>query len=59
MAFFDETFDGFGTDALLRLLRHRLDDFLDIFGRVVEILIDFLLLFRSEDRRAPAPGTII
>ncbi len=59
MAFFDETFDGFGTDALLRLLLHRLDDFLDVFGGVVEILIDFLLLFCIEDGRAAAPGTII
>ena len=37
MAFFDETFDGFGTDALLRLLLHRLDDFLDVFGGVVKL----------------------
>jgi hypothetical protein len=59
MAFFDETFDGFGTDSLTRLLLHRLDDFLDVFGGVVEILIHFLLLFSIEDRRTSATGTII
>jgi hypothetical protein len=59
MAFFDETFDGFGTDALLRLLLHCLDDFLDVFGGVVELRIDFLLLFRIEDGRTTAPGTLI
>ena len=39
MAFFDEPFYGFGTDAFTRLVLHRLDDFLDIFGEVVEILL--------------------
>jgi hypothetical protein len=59
MAFFDEAFDRFGPDALPRLLFHRLDDFLDVFGGGVEILMDFLLLFGIEDGRAAAPGTIL
>ena len=59
MAFFDEPCDRFGTDALTRLLLHGFDDFLDVFGRVVEIRIHFLLLFSIQDRRTSAPGTII
>ena len=58
-AFFDETFDGFGTDALPRLLLHRLDDLLDVFGGVVEILIHCLLLFSSAERRTSATRTIL
>jgi hypothetical protein len=58
-AFFDEPFDGFGTDALPCLLLHRLDDFLDVFGGVIEIRRDGLLLFSREDRRASAAGTIL
>ena len=59
MAFFAEAFDGCGTDALARLLRHRFDDLLNVFRGVVEILIHFLLLFSREESRTAAPGTII
>jgi len=58
MAFFEEPFDGFGPDALARLLCHRLHHLLDIFGGVVKGGIHLLLLVCSEDRRPSAPGTI-
>ena len=58
MAFFEEPFDGFGPDALARLLCHRLHNLLDIFGGVVKGGIHLLLLVHREDRRPSAPGTI-
>src|SRR4029434_3916535 len=59
MAFFDEPFDGFGTDALARLLFHCVVDFREVFGRVVEIRIHLWLLFSIQDPWTAAAGTII
>jgi hypothetical protein len=59
VAVLEQTVAGFGPHAFARLLLHRLDDFLDIFGGVVEILVHCVLLFRSADRRTSTPGTIL
>jgi hypothetical protein len=40
-------------------LLHRLDDFLDVFGEVVERRRDLLRLLHSAAGRASAPGTIL
>src|SRR5207244_3880399 len=59
VAFFDQTFDGFGTHAFARLLLHRLDDFLDIFEGVVEILVHCFVLFVRDDRSTSTQWTCI
>jgi hypothetical protein len=57
-AFFHEPFEGFGPGALARLLCHGFNDFLAVFGRVVELLRHFWLLFSLKDRWPSAPGTL-
>jgi hypothetical protein len=59
MAFCEDTCDGFGPDTRLRLVLHRRDDVLDVFGGVVAILIHFVLLCRSAACRTSATGTIL
>ena len=48
--FFHESFNGCGTDMLPGLLLQLMDDLLEVFGGILKILLDLLLLVEAECR---------
>ena len=57
--FFNESFNGFGTDTLLGLLLQLMDDFLSVFGGILPILLDLLLLVEAERRSTPGARLVL
>jgi len=48
--FFHESFHGFGPDMLPGFLLQLMDDLLEVFGGILQILLDLLLLVAAECR---------
>ena len=51
MAFFDETFDRFGTHTLMRFLLKQVHHMFQIFGMLLQVLVDLVLFIGREARR--------
>ena len=59
MSVFNKSFKGFGTDTLPGLLLQLIDDFLEVFGGILKILLDFVLLVEAECRSTSSTSLVI
>src|SRR2546427_8156226 len=53
--FFDEPFDGFGAHLLVGVLREPVHHLLQIFGMLLQVLVDLVLLLSREARGTSRP----
>ena len=57
--FFDEPFDRFGTHTLMRFLLKQVHHLLQIFGMLLQVLVDLVLFIWREARRTSRTRVII
>jgi hypothetical protein len=57
--FFHESFNSFGTDTLSGLLLQLMDDVLEVFGGILQILLDLLLLVEAECRSTSGARLVV
>jgi hypothetical protein len=56
---FNEAFNSFGTDTLPGLLLQLMDDFLEVLGGILQLLLDFVLLVEAEGRSTSGARLVI